>query len=112
MKLTELSVFQATGEPLQRLSGVFLKQALAYYAKMDISSLALLAGGLLDEMFETLTPLTTHGVNQPSAKVDAAHMIHPCICSRHLIIRSSAARQKVVIDLECDLKGAMFSRAS
>ena len=51
---------------------MFLKQASAYYAKMDISSLALLAGGLLGEMFESVTPPTTHTVSPPKAKVCAA----------------------------------------
>ena len=92
-------MFQAAEEPLQRLPGVFLKRASAYYAKMDISSLALLAGGLLDEMFETLTPPSTHAANPPKAKVCAAHMIHPVSC-RLLFARSSAAGTRSPLDLD------------
>ena len=44
----------------------FQKQALKYYARVEIKHLVLLAGGLLDEMFEALP--TAHTANPPKAK--------------------------------------------
>ena len=96
--------FQAAEEPLQRLPGVFLKRASAWYAKMDISSLALLAGGLLDEMIEFVTPATTHAVSPPKAKVCAAHVTKP-VCCRLLFIRSSAAGREPPLDLKHVMSG-------
>ena len=96
-------LFQAAEEPLRRLPGVFLKQASAYYAKMDVSSLALLAGGLLDEMFETLIPSTPHAVNLPSAKVHAAPMMWPLCCGLLLlqVLYSVAGKSDGTWTMDC-----------
>ena len=98
-----MCLFQAAEEPLQRLPAVFLRQASAYYAKMDLSCLALLAGSLLDEMFETLTPATTKTVNPPKAKVHAAHMVCPLCCGLLLlkVLCSGAGKRSWAGRVDC-----------
>ena len=86
-----------------------MKRASAYYAKMDISSLALLAGGLLDEMFETVTPPATHTVNPPKAKVCAAHMTNT-VCCRLLFKRFSAAGRTPPFDPDSVILWALHNR--
>ena len=55
----------------------FQKQALKYYAKVELEHLVLLAEGLLDEMFETLP--TAHTANPPKAKA------RPLTAARHVV---------------------------